>query len=247
MVSSAQERPVSRSAFNTTHWTVVLQAGDSRAPERDRALEELCRTYWFPLYAFVRRQGRGPDDARDLTQGFFAHLLGNAQLRLVAPEKGRFRTFLLTALSHFLANQWIKDRRLKRGGGQWILSLDDDKAEARFLAEPADFETPERAYERRWALAVLQRAIERLEVEFMASGRRAFFAATRFALSGDRADESYREIAERLGTSEGALKVGILRMRRRFGELLRAEVASTVSSPEEVEAELRHLLTVLRP
>lgn len=232
--------------FATTRWSVVLAAGRVDAEVSGPALEELCRAYWRPLYAFVRRQGRDPEEARDLTQEFFALLLTRDDLARVGPEKGRFRTFLLTALSHFLANDWNRARRLKRGGGAVPLSIEGD-AEEWLAREPAHQETPERAYERRWALTLLEQAMGRLRAECVAQGRGDLFSALQGALDGTKAEGGLGAVGAPLGLSEGATKTALHRLRRRYAEMLREIVAETVGRPEEVEAELRDLLAVLRP
>jgi RNA polymerase sigma factor (sigma-70 family) len=224
---------------------VVLTAGQAAATGALPALEELCRAYWRPLYAFVRRQGRDPQEARDLTQEFFARLLSQGDLARVGPEKGRFRTFLLTALSHFLANEWNRAHRLKRGAGVVPLSIEGD-AEEWLAREPVHHDTPERAYERRWALTLLEQALDRLRGECAGNGRAAVFEALQGLLDGSRADEGLATVGERLGLSEGAVKTALHRLRRRYGELLREAVAQTVGDPEAVEDELRHLLGALR-
>lgn len=241
----AEESFNSRAVFATTQWSVVLAAGLGGNTGSLPALEELCRAYWRPLYAFVRRQGRDPEEARDLTQEFFARLLSRDDLARVAPEKGRFRTFLLTALSHFLANEWNRSHRLKRGGGTVPLSIEGD-AEEWLAREPVHHDTPERAYERRWALTLLEQALASLRAECIENHRGAVFEALQGALDGSRSDEGLAIVGERIGLSEGAVKTALHRLRRRYGELLREAVARTVARPEDVEDELRHLLTVLR-
>lgn len=231
--------------FAATRWSVVLAAGrDDSAGARD-ALEHLCRTYWYPLYAFVRRQGRSPEDAQDLTQAFFARLIAKRDLADVDRAKGRFRSFLLAAMKHFLANEWDKAHALKRGGGVQVTSLDAGDAETRYLREPADPETPERIFERRWALTLLEEVLKRLRGEYAGGGRARLFDQLKDALTGEKSAVGYEEIARRTGMSEGAVKVAAHRMRRRYRDLLRAEIANTVAEPGEVEAELRHLIGVL--
>ena len=232
--------------FATTHWSIVLAAGQSPSTDAGAALEELCRIYWRPLYAFVRRQGREPEEARDLTQEFLAHLLRRDDFSRVAPDKGRFRSFLLTALSHFLANDWTRARRLKRGGGIPPLSIERD-AEEWLAREPAHLDTPERAYDRRWALTLLERALHRLRTESVTHGRGDVFEALEGALGGDRAEGGLDAVGERLGLSVGAVKTALHRLRRRYGELLRECVAETVERPDQVEGELMDLLQALRP
>ena len=241
---TSQNAPNDRAWFTTTHWSVVLQAAENHSGQATEALTELCRVYWYPLYAFVRRKGHSPHDAQDLTQEFFARLIEKNSVRAADRNKGRFRTFLLGALDHFLANEWRDARRIKRGGGKLLLSL-DDTAEERYRLEPADTATPERLYERRWALTLLEQSLARLGEECAAEGKRALFDAVKGLLAGERLPGGYSDLAKERQMSEGALMTAVHRLRRRYGELLRAEIAQTVSSPGEVEAELRHLFTAL--
>ncbi len=234
-------------AFVTTHWSVVLTAGGSDSTRAQDALARLCQTYWYPLYAYVRRRGSSPHDAEDLTQEFFARLLRANYLGNAQREKGRFRWFLLSALKHFLANEWDRARAKKRGGGKAAISLNAEAAESRYTLEPADTLTAERIYERRWALTLLDQVLRTLEREHELTGKRELFDELRFCLTGERSKLPYAELAARLGMSEAAVKVAVHRLRRRYRELLRAEIANTVSSPEEVEDEIRHLFDVLAP
>jgi DNA-directed RNA polymerase specialized sigma24 family protein len=230
--------------FATTRWSVVLAAGGESSPTAREALERLCRAYWFPLYGYVRSKGFSPQDAEDLTQEFFSRFLASDALRTVSEERGRFRAFLLAALNHFLANEWDRLRAQKRGGGQKPLSLDATSAEEKLQMEPATDLTPERLYERRWALTLLASVLERLRTEMVAAGKAALFDALRGFLS-DAADAmSYSEAAGRLGLTEAATRKSVQRLRQRYRELLREEVAHTVGAPHEVESELRHLLSV---
>jgi RNA polymerase sigma-70 factor (ECF subfamily) len=231
--------------FTTTHWSVVVRAAENLSPESAEALAGLCRAYWYPLYVFVRRKGHSPQDAQDLTQEFFARLIEKNSVRAADRDKGRFRSFLLGALDHFLANEWRDARRLKRGGGRALFSLDDDTAEERYRLEPADQTTPERLYERRWALSLLEQSLARLEQECAAEGKRALFEAVKGLLAGERLPGGYADLARELQMSEGALTTAVHRLRRRYGELLRAQIAQTVSSPDEIGAELRHLFAAL--
>jgi RNA polymerase sigma factor (sigma-70 family) len=231
--------------FATTHWSIVLAAGQERGSAAQNALESLCRTYWYPLYAYVRRTGRDPDEAKDLTQEFFAQLLEADKIGIADPARGRFRTFLLTAMKHFLVNVWKKENRLKRGGGQALLSLNADAGEQSFAAEPSDPLTPETIYERRWAATLLERVLGLLGEECAASGRAAQFEEIKESLWGERRNSGLAGIAARLGMSEGALKTAVHRMRARYRELLRSEIAHTVASPAEIDEELRHLITVM--
>ena len=232
------------SLFLTTHWSVVLAAKDKSSPESAAALEVLCRATGIPLYAFVRRQGHSPTDAQDLTQEFFARLLAKEYLQAADPEKGRFRTFLRVALRRFLANEW--DRApAQAGGGHTPLSLDTTAAEHRYQAEGDDALPPDRLYERRWARALLEQALARLRAEYTAAGKTAEFEQLKEALTADRGAIAYRDLAAALDLTEGAARVAVHRLRKRFREVFRATVAETVSSPEEVEDELRYLVGLL--
>lgn len=233
--------------FSATRWSLILDARGGDDAVALQALEELCQRYWYPLYAYVRRQGRDPEESADLTQSFFEKLIEKEWLRAVSPEKGRFRTFLLTALGHFLSNDWNRSRRIKRGGGRTPLALDALEAEERYRLEPAETVTPETLYERRWAMTVLEAAFLALEAECGASGKRALFEALRPHLSGDPDAAMFADLAPPLGMTEGSLKVAAHRMRRRYGELVRAEIGRTVDDrPEAIDAELGHLQEVLR-
>jgi RNA polymerase sigma-70 factor (ECF subfamily) len=231
--------------FATTRWSVVLLAGHEDAPGAAAALAQLCTAYWYPLYAFVRRSGQGPEDARDLTQEFFARLLEKQWLAAADPERGRFRSFLVAALKHFLANEWNRSQRLKRGGGHEFVALDAVSAEERYALEPADLASPERLYDRRWALTLLARAQERLREEMTAAGHGERFAALEPTLAGERTALPYEELATRFGLTETAVKSMVLRLRRRFREVLHDEVAQTLGRGHEVEAELEHLFAAL--
>jgi RNA polymerase sigma-70 factor (ECF subfamily) len=231
--------------FATTHWSVVLQAGESDSAQAGEALTWLCRAYWYPLYAYVRRQGHTVEDAQDLTQEFFARLLERKSLRLVDRNRGRFRTFLLTSLKHFLINEWNKANREKRGGGCEVISRDAEETETRFRAEPADNRSPDKAFERRWALVLLERVLDQLQGEFAAVERTQLFDELKASLTGDGSEFSYAEIGLRLGMSEGNLKVTVHRLRRRYRELLREEIARTVEDPEAIEEEMRLLFAAL--
>jgi len=234
-----------RNEFLTTRWSVVLAAGDREAPESGRALADLCESYWYPLYAFARRKGRGPEEAGDLTQGFFAELLEKDFVRAADPERGRFRAFLLTAFKRYLIDEREKERAQKRGGGRRPLPLDFDDGEKRFSREPSHDLTPEREFERRWALLLLERVLDRLGHEMEKAGREEQYAELRPFLTAAADTPRYAEVAARLRTTEGAVKVSVHRIRRRYRDLLRREIAETVSSPEEVEDEIHHLLTAL--
>jgi RNA polymerase sigma-70 factor (ECF subfamily) len=231
--------------FATTHWSVVLCAGDSQTPQSERALEKLCSSYWYPLYAFVRNRGHGPEEARDLTQEFFARLLEKKWLKAADPQRGRFRTFLLSALKHFLANEWDRAQSLKRGGGREYIALDALEAEERFTLEPKDTATPEALYDRRWAMTLLARAQDRLRDEMTAAGQAERFAALEPALAGERIDEGYEALAARFGVAETGVKAMVLRLRRRFRVLLREEISETLDRGQDPEAEMRELLCAL--
>jgi len=240
---TAEARP--GAVFATTHWTVVLEAGHSETPGALEALEQLCRVYWYPLYAYVRRRGYSPDNAQDLTQEFFARLLEKHWLARADQAKGRFRTFLLHALERFLANEWDKVRALKRGGGHKPVPLQFKTGETRYSAEPADLRTPEQVFERRWAMALLGEVMQRLEAEYQQEGKAELFTALQSCLVGDREKLPYPQLAAQFGESEGAVRVAVHRLRQRYRGLLRAEIAHTVASAGEVDAEMRHLFKVL--
>lgn len=231
--------------FATTHWSVVLSAGRNDTPRARASLAQLCQTYWYPLYAFVRRQGHSAPDAQDLTQEYFARLLETNSLEQVRREKGRFRSFLLASLKHFLANEWDRARALKRGGGQELISLDGDSAETRYGLEPAHGETADRIFNRRWALTLLDATLARLREEFVTENKTKLFEELKFTLTADRSTTSYAEAAKELGLSEGAVKVAVHRLRQRYREVLRTEIANTVATPDEVEEELRQLFAAL--
>ena len=226
--------------FHTTHWTVVLAARRGDDTSARGALASLCATYWYPLYAFIRRRGYESHAAEDLTQEFFTRLLAKAWLAGVDPQRGKFRAFLLATLKHFLANEQDREHAQRRGGGQTLLPLDSGDAETRYRLEPADSATPEKAFERQWALAVLEQVLARLQAEAAADGKAALFAALQPFLVGDRG-RTYAAAAQALGLTEGALKVAVHRLRRRYRELLREEIAHTVADPAEIEDEIRYL------
>jgi len=231
--------------FATTHWTIVLSACGTDTPVARDALEKLCRCYWYPLYAFVRRQGNGPHDAQDLTQAFFARLLEKNYLEAVDRAKGRFRSFLLAALKHFLANDWDRQHAQKRGGATCHIPIDTQSAEARYGLEPGHEQTPEKLFERRWALTLLDQVLARLREEFVAVGKAQQFDELKVVLTSDKRTIPYAELGARLGLSEGAVKVAVHRLRQRYRDLLRAEIAETVASAAEVEEEIRHLFAAL--
>lgn len=234
-----------RDQFATTRWSIVLRAGGANRTESGEALARLCQTYWFPLYAQVRRQGYGAHDAQDLTQAFFARLLENDLLARADPARGRFRSFVLVALKNFLADEWEKTRTQKRGGGHVTISFDTAAAEERFHAEPVDPASPDKAFDRQWAVVLLGEVLQRLEAEYATAGRARQFALLKATLTGARDSQPYAQLAADLGTSEGAVKVAVHRLRKRYRELLEAEIAQTVASPEEAAAELRDLFRAL--
>jgi RNA polymerase sigma-70 factor (ECF subfamily) len=230
--------------FLTTHWSVVLAARQDSA-EAAQALERLCRTYWYPLYVFVRRAGESPDNGRDLTQGFFARLLRDNSLSQVRPEKGKFRSFLLAALKHFMADERDKALAQKRGGDSVILSLDDHSAEDRYRFEPVDDMDAGKLFERRWAFTVLEQARAALQQEYADAGKSPLYDQIRIFDSGEVEVPTYAEVAARLGLAEGSIKSAVSRMRSRYRELVREAVAETVASPEEIDDEIRHLISVI--
>ena len=240
---ASSEKPLP--LFVTTRWSLVIRAaaaGDSVSAHD--ALEQLCRTYWYPLYAYARRRGCSPHDAEDAAQEFFARLLAGDWLARADRERGRFRSFLLASFQYFLAGERERAAAQKRGGGDAAISI-DDAAESLYRLEPADRTTPETLFERGWALALLRDVLARLEAEFDDAGRREWFDALRPALTEDRTEIRHAAIAERLGTSEAAARVAVHRLRRRYRELIREAVRSTVADPNDVEDEMHHLFRVL--
>jgi len=229
-------------SFAATRWTLVVAAAqkDDAAPAM-RALTELCRSYWPPLYAYVRRQGYDQHTAEDFTQEFFSRLLAKNYLADADRSKGKFRSFLLASLKHFLSNERERAHAQKRGGGEIAVSLDALSPEVRDRLEPVDNLSPEKAFDRQWAFTVLEQALKRLRIEFTAGGRENIFESLKQFLTGDMRPESYAGAGAKCGMSEGALKVAVHRMRRRYRDLLREEVAQTVATPEEIDAEIRHL------
>jgi len=232
------------SHFNETHWSMVIAAGqkDSRAGE---ALQRLCQIYWYPLYAFVRRQGHGKSDAEDLTQEFFARLLARDDLATVDREKGKFRSFLLASMKHFLANEWDRAQAQKRGGGKRILSINLEDSELKYAMEPTHVITPDKLYDRRWAMTVLEQVMAKLRNEMRAEGKTDQFDQLKAFLAGNKGDVRYAEVAENQGISEAAVKTAVHRLRKRYRRLLIAEIADTVETQQDVEQELRHLLAAL--
>jgi DNA-directed RNA polymerase specialized sigma24 family protein len=244
MADSAQQ-PEKARVFLTTHWSVVLAAGEADSESARKALEHLCHAYWYPIYVYVRRKGYGPEDAEDLTQEFFAQLIAKHQLRLADREKGKFRTFLLSMLDYFLAREWNRAHRQKRGGQFKFLSLDQLTPEERYALEPADNDTPEKKFHRQWALTVLKETMHALEKECEADGKAALFGEVKNLLSGERPGGAYAGVSERLGMAEGAARVAVHRLRQRYGELLRQEIGKTVNQTSGVEEELAYLMGVL--
>jgi RNA polymerase sigma-70 factor (ECF subfamily) len=229
----------------TTQWSQVLAARDGTDTEARRALESLCETYWQPLYAYIRHQGHGPDEAKDLTQAYFTEFLEKDFLAVVDPGKGRFRSFLLTSLRHFLSHKRTQSRALKRGGSVLTLSLDTDVAEVRCTQEQAAGRSPEEVFERQWALTVLGRSLVRLRNESKTENQRRSFETLKPYLTGEEPRTPYREAGEKLGMTEMAVRKAAHRLRRRFGQVLRDEIAETVAGEEEIDGEVRHLLTII--
>jgi RNA polymerase sigma-70 factor (ECF subfamily) len=234
--------------FHTTRWSVVLRAADQPTSEANTALSWLCERYWYPLYAFARRKGQSAENALDLTQGFFANLLEKNAIGGADPKRGRFRTFLLTAFSNFLANEWDKQKAAKRGGGKAPVSFDAHDAETRYNREPSHELTAEKLYERRWALDLLERAVKKLEADWNAERKSIPFEKLKNCLTGNASAETYAEIGASVELSESAVKVAVHRLRKRYKEVLREEIASTVANPDnpaEIEAELQTLINSL--
>ena len=231
--------------FAPTHWSVVLTAAGRDSPEAAGALAQLCQDYWYPLYAFVRRKGFAPHEAQDLTQDFFARLLEKNILKAADPAKGKFRSFLLGSLQNFLNNEWDRRQAAKRGGHAVTFSLDDTTAEDRYRLEPADHLTPERIFERRWALTLLEKVHAQLKAECLAEGKGGQFEALQVYLSGEPKAGNYGESAVLLGLNEGTVRVAVHRLRKRLGQLLRKEVGRTVANPKDVDEEINNLLMAL--
>ncbi len=242
----SDERPRSSAAqFATTHWSVVLAAGRTPSAGSQQALTSLCETYWYPAYAYVRRRGHSREEAQDLTQEFFLRLLEKDVLQAADPMRGKFRSFLLASLKNFLANERRDARARKRGGGRVHLSLDFQSAEDRYQFEPVDQLTPERIYERRWAMTLLERALSRLRSEHVTVGKCDHFDELKVFLGAEDRKVSNEEVAEKLGMTEGAVKVSVHHLRRRCREILREEIGQTVVGSEEVDDELRQLFSAL--
>jgi RNA polymerase sigma-70 factor (ECF subfamily) len=231
--------------FASTHWSVVLSAADSSAPHAQESLEKLCRTYWYPLYGYVRRQGHSPDDAQDLTQAFFARFLEKKSLQSADPERGKFRSFLLTSLKNFLMHEWERARAIKRGGGEAHLSWDQTSAENQYQLEPASELTPEKTFDQRWALALFQQALARLREEYASNGKAEQFEHLKAFLTEPADDGAYAGIAAQLNMPARSVAVAVHRLRQRYGILVREEVAHTVANPSETQDELRYLIELV--
>lgn len=237
--------PLRHSAqFLTTRWSVVISAGGSKTTHARDALEQLCQTYWYPLYAYARRKGYSSHDAQDLTQGFLARLLELNSLATVSPGQGRFRSFLLASMNHFISDEWDRARARKRGAGK-VVPLDAESAETRYRLEPADEVSPETVYERQWALTLLQKVAGQLRQEYEVSSKGGLFEQLSFCLTGERSTVPYQDLAKQLKMSHAAIRVTVHRLRQRYRQLLRAEIAHTVVNGEDVEEELRYLFRVL--
>lgn len=237
-MSGKDNPPAGKGAFETTRWTMVFAAGRAEDAKARMAMEELCRTYWYPLYAYVRRRGHSKEDAEDLTQGFFARLIAKNDLDGLSPERGRFRAFLLAAMKHFMANEWDKTQRQKRGGGATLLSLDCRDAEERYRIEPAHHLSPDKLYDRAWAVTLLERVVQKLE---SANSGNASFGKLKPCLTAEKHSINHVEVAVELGMSEGAVRVAMHRLRRQYRELLRQEIKETLEDPDQFEEELQAL------
>jgi RNA polymerase sigma factor (sigma-70 family) len=235
----------SRREFVTTRWSVVLAARNSDTKQCAQALEVLCQSYWFPLYAFVRRQGHSPDQAADLTQGFFAQLLEKDWLSKITHQEGRFRNFLMVAMKHFISNERAKERAQKRGGGRALLRLDVETAETRYRIEPTDETTPEQVFERQWALTLLDQVLTSLQTEYGQKGKGQVFDLLKHSLTGQRDQLNYGGLADQLDATEGAVRVMVHRLKQRYRRLLREHIAHTVATPDEVDLEMQHLREAL--
>jgi RNA polymerase sigma factor (sigma-70 family) len=244
-VSQTPSNGPSPARFPTTQWSRVISAGDPDAPLARESLAELCDAYWYPLYAYIRRRGHSPEEARDLTQDFFARALEKGVFAEADPARGRFRSFLRTVCAHFLANRRDWETARKRGGGRTILPIDAASAEGQYARELADDLTPERIFDRSWALTLLGRVLHQLGQEYDEAGKGATFEALRGVLDGDTEVPSYAAVAGRLGTTEGAARVAAHRLRRRYGDLLRQEIAATLADPAQVDEEIRDLFVAL--
>lgn len=231
--------------FNTTHWSVVMMAGQDGSPAAAAALEQLCRTYWYPLYAYCRRQGYGQPDGEDLTQQFFSVFLAKNSFAAATPDRGRFRNFLLASFRHFLANEHHRSQTAKRGGRFAFVSWDEIELESHYQNEPMDGLTPEKLFDQAWAFTLLGRAMKDLRDEYAAAGKGQLFDALQVFLTGEKTEITYEEIGAMLQMGESAVKMAVSRLRQRYGQMLRREIAHTVTEPAWVEDELRHLVGVL--
>ena len=232
--------------FATTHWSIVLAAGRDDAPEARQAMDSLCRVYWYPLYAYVRRLGYGSDDAQDSVQGFFTRLIEKGDVAMATAVRGRFRSFLLTSLKHFLCNEWDRARAQKRGGARIQVPITGDQADSRYSIEPADALTPERLYERQWAMTLLETVLTELAEQYASAGKGRLFERLKPLLAGESADESYASLAVDFGMTASAIAMAVHRLRQRYRALLRSRIASTVASDEEIEDEIRFLFDAVR-
>lgn len=235
-----------RGRFATTSWSQIVAARGAPSVESRRALEHLCQAYWYPVYAYVRRQGHGAEDARDFTQAYFVALLEKGYLEDFDPMRGRFRVFLRASVKHFLSKEREKARAQKRGGRTPVVPIDEE-VEGRYVREPKDLLTPEEIYERRWAMTLIERALGKLQREFADARRTREFERLKEFLTGEEPRVPYKEVAAELGSSESAIKTSVHRLRRRFGEILRTEIAETVEGPDQVDDEVRYLLSVVAP
>ncbi len=231
--------------FATTHWSVVMAAGRPKSASYRQALETLCQTYWFPLYAYLRRQGYDSHQAEDYTQAFFAGMLARGGLRLADPKRGKFRSFLLVSLKHFLSNERARARAKKRGGGRKVLSLDFQNAESQYALEPRDELSPEKLFERSWALTVLARTMARLQAEAISANKQKLFDRLKVYLTAEKSSVPYRDAAAELDMAESALRVAVHRLRKRYREMLRDEIAQTVTSDDQIDEEIRDLFAAL--
>jgi len=234
-----------QSSFATTHWSIVLAAGNQSSPDYTRALSTLCRTYWYPLYVYLRRWGCDREQAEDYTQGFFAGLLERQGIGKADPKQGKFRSFLLASLKNFLADEWDRSQAQKRGGDRKVFSLDIEDGETRYSREPVDNLSPEKLFERYWALEVLKQAMARLKAEYVTANKIELFNCLKTYLTAEQGSVSYRDIAGKLNVAEGAVRVAVHRLRQRYRELVRQEIAQTVTSPDQVDEEINELFAAL--
>ena len=239
--------PSDGASFATTHWSLILAAGSPKSSRHSEALEALCQSYWFPIYAFLRRQGHSAHQAEDYTQGFFSYLLEKQGLHRADPKRGRFRSFLLSTLKHFLTDERDRLHAQKRGGGRRVLSLDFETAESQYAIEPAHHLSPEKVFERQWALTLLNRIMGRLKAEFADADKPKLFAILKSALALEGDAVPYRDLAARLDMSESAVKVAVHRLRKRYRMLLREEISQTVATEDQVDQEVRDLFAAFSP